>query len=315
MSAESATRAGEGGSDFLSPMQPWPGLETCARSIDLPGCKLKLFAYISGETYKRTILLLHGLGDDADSWRHLVGPLSGYGQVVAPDLPGFGRSDKPRRKYTLPFLCEAVTELVGQLGVSNAILVGSSMGAVLAQSLALAKPDWLGGLVLIDGALLNQAQSIDPILLLYLLPGCGEWVYTRLRRDPQAAYETLRIYYACIEELPLEEQKFLFQRVNQRVWDDAQRYAYLSTLRNLAPYVARQQKILPERLSQLELPTLILWGAEDRVIPASNGRAAAAAQPSARLVILPGAGHLPHQEKPREVLRAILSDERLRLIE
>jgi pimeloyl-ACP methyl ester carboxylesterase len=313
MSAKTATQARNYRNEFLGPMQPWPDLESRARWIDLPGCKLKLFSYISGETFRRTTILLHGLGDDADSWRHLIGPLSMFGQVVAPDLPGFGRSDKPKCKYTIPFLRNVVSELIEQMGVSNAILVGSSMGAVLAQTLALAKPDWLRGLVLIDGALLNQAQTIDPNILLFTLPGCGEWLYNRLRKDPQAAYETLRIYYASIDDLPPEEQKFLFQRVNQRVWDDAQRHAYLSTLRNLAPYIIRQQKRLPELLSHLELPTLILWGAEDRVIPVSSGRVAAAAQPSARLVILPGAGHLPHQERPMDVLKAILADERLKM--
>jgi pimeloyl-ACP methyl ester carboxylesterase len=295
-------------------MQPWPGLETYARTVYLPDCKLKLFTFVGGEPTSTTMLMLHGLGDDADSWRHLIGPLSTCGQVIAPDLPGFGRSDKPRRKYSAPFLRDVILEMREQVGISSAIIIGSSLGAVVAQTLALEEPAWLKGLVLIDGVLLNQTQRIDPNLLLFMLPVCGEWLYTRLRNDPQAAYETLRIYYASLESLPQEEQEFLFRRVNQRVWDDAQRHAYLSTLRNLAPYIARQQKELPKRLSRLDLPTLILWGADDRVLSPPSGQAAAAAQPSARLVILPGAGHLPHQEQPQAVLQAILEDERLRRI-
>jgi pimeloyl-ACP methyl ester carboxylesterase len=311
MRVETATQAMVNTSNFRGPMSPWPGLETCAREIELPKSGLRLFAFVSGEPKPVTMVLLHGLGDEADTWRHLIGPLSTYAQVVAPDLPGFGRSDKPRRKYTAHFLCDAISELVEQLGISNAIVVGSSMGAVLAQNLALGGPAWLKGLVLIDGTLLNQAQRIDPTLLLFMLPGWGEWLYTRLRKDPQAAYESLRTYYANLDSLPREEQRFLFQRVNQRVWDDAQRHAYLSTLRNLGPHVAGQQKGLIERLSRLALPTLILWGAQDRVLPLASGQAAAAAQPSARLVILPEAGHLPHQEQPQAVLQAFLEDERL----
>jgi pimeloyl-ACP methyl ester carboxylesterase len=271
---------------------------------------LKLFAYVAGAPAPMAFVLLHGLGDEADSWRHLVEPLAAYGQVVAPDLPGFGRSAKPRRKYDLPFLQGVVVELLEQLDVTQAILVGSSLGAVVAQSLALVQPAWLRGLVLIDGALLSRSQRIDPGLLLFMLPGLGEWLYTRLRKDPQAAYKTLRPYYADLDGLPQAEREFLFRRVNQRVWDDDQRSAYFSTLRNLAPYVARQQKGLPERLAHLEMPTLILWGAEDRIMPPANGQAAAAAQPSARFVSLPGCGHLPQQEAPQAVLQAILEDGR-----
>ena len=298
---------------FRSPMQAYPGLETYARTIQLPRQGLKLFAYIAGEPTPLTCVLLHGLGDEADSWRHLIRPLAAYGQVVAPDLPGFGRSDKTRRKYTLPFLQEVVVDLLEQLGVSSVVILGSSLGAVVAQSLAFEQPVWLKGLVLIDGALLNRSQRLDPGLLLSMLPGLGEWIYTRLRKDPQAAYDTLRPYYAHLENLPQAEQQFLYQRVNERVWDDAQRSAYFSTLRNLALTVARQQKGLPERLARLELPTLILWGAEDKIMPPSNGQAAATAQTSARFVSLPGCGHLPHQEDPQAVLQAIIDDERLNL--
>jgi pimeloyl-ACP methyl ester carboxylesterase len=300
-------------SNFRSPMQPFPGLETYARTFDLPRSGVKLFAFIAGEPKPLKIVLLHGLGDEADSWRHLIEPLSAYGQIVAPDLPGFGRSDKPRRNYTIAFLNDAIVELLGLLDVSSAIIVGNSLGATIAQSLALEQPSWLKGVVLIDGTLVNKAKRINPLLLLLMLPGVGEWYYTRLRKNPQAAYETLRPYYCDLDALPQDERQFLFQRVNQRVWDDEQRYAYLSTLRNLAPFITRQQKGLPERLSRLDVPTLILWGEEDKIMSLANGKAAAAAQPSARLVTLAGACHLPQQECPQAVIQAMLNDERFNL--
>jgi pimeloyl-ACP methyl ester carboxylesterase len=300
-------------SNFRSPMQPFPGLETYARTFDLPRSGVKLFAFIAGEPKLLKIVLLHGLGDEADSWRHLIEPLSAYGQIVAPDLPGFGRSDKPRRNYTIAFLNDAIVELLGLLDVSSAIIVGNSLGATIAQSLALEQPSWLKGVVLIDGTLVNKAKRINPLLLLLMLPGVGEWYYTRLRKNPQSAYETLRPYYCDLDALPQEERQFLFQRVNQRVWDDEQRYAYLSTLRNLAPFIARQQKGLPERLSRLDVPTLILWGEEDKIMSLANGKAAAAAQPSARLVTLAGACHLPQQECPQAVIQVMLNDERFNL--
>jgi pimeloyl-ACP methyl ester carboxylesterase len=299
---------------YRNPMQPWPGLEPYVQAFHLSRSRLKLFAYdTANHPAEPLILLLHGLGDEADTWRHLIAPLAAYGRVVAPDLPGFGRSDKPLRSYSIAFLCDAIQELLEQIQAAQVFLAGHSMGAVLAQTLALEQPARLKGLVLVDGTLLNRGLRLNPQLLFMLAPGLGEWWYTRLRKDPRAAYETLRPYYHCLENLPEVERRLLYQRVNQRVWDDAQRAAYLSTLRNLAPFVSRQQKELPERLARLAVPTLVIWGEDDRIVSLASGTALAQIQTSARLVTLPQTGHQPQQECPQALIQAILSDERLGL--
>ena len=66
-------------------------------------------------------------------------------------------------------------------------------------------------------------QALNLNLLLFMIPGVGEWLYTRLRRDPQAAYDTLRPYYADLEGMAQADRDFLFQRVNERVWSDKQK--------------------------------------------------------------------------------------------
>lgn len=294
-------------SAFVEPMQPWPDLEQAVDNLHLPGVDLRLFTYQLGSAPQLTLLLVHGLGDEADSWRHVLRPLSTDARVVAIDLPGFGRSAKPDIAYTLPFYSRTIQSLVKLLGLREVVLVGSSMGAAICQSLALERPDWLKGLVLVDGALLSAGQRLSLNLLLFLIPGLGEWMYTRLRKDPQAAYQTLRPYYANLERLPQPDRDFLYRRVNQRVWDDAQRRAYFSALRSLAAYISGQQKGLAERLRQLQLPTMALWGAQDQIIPPAAGQALVQAQPSARLVVFPNSGHLPHQECPREFVESVSS--------
>ncbi len=82
-------------------------------------------------------LLLHGLGDEADTWRHLIEPLSQRWRVIAPDLPGFGRSDQPRRAYTLDFLRGCLFELLEVLAVPEVLLVGHSLGGMLAHGMLL----------------------------------------------------------------------------------------------------------------------------------------------------------------------------------
>jgi pimeloyl-ACP methyl ester carboxylesterase len=291
-------------------MQPYPGLEQYAQTVDLPRNGLRLFYFAAGAPEQPPALLLHGLGDEADTWRYLIEPLSPRWRVIAPDLPGFGRSEKPRRAYTLDFLRGCLFELLELLSVRQVFLVGHSLGGMLAHGMLLEQPERASGLVLLDGALLTRTQRLSPQLLLFMAPLLGEWLYTRLRKDPQAAYDTLRAYYAEMDKLPQVERDFLFYRVNQRVWSDDQRRAYFSTLRNMAGSISRLQKGLPARLAQLRTPTLILWGAQDRINPPENGTALAQLQPEARLVLIPEAGHMPHQERAQAVLGEILNDPR-----
>jgi pimeloyl-ACP methyl ester carboxylesterase len=295
-------------SPFRAPMQPWPGLEKYQRRQALPRYGLNLFLYDLPGVASETMILLHGLGDEADTWHGLIEPLSQHWRVIAPDLPGFGRSDKPRRTYDVPFFCGVLLEMLKQLGIDQATWVGHSFGGFLANTLALEYPHVVSGLVLVDGGRLVQAQRLELGLLLFLVPGLGEYLYTRLRKDPQAAYATLSLYYADIEGLPEEQRRFLFQRVNERVWDDAQRRAYFSTLRNLARFTIQEQRGLAERLARMMVPTLIAWGEQDRIVPPESANSLAQAIPGSKLVLVPGGGHNLQQERPEALLDAILSE-------
>jgi pimeloyl-ACP methyl ester carboxylesterase len=317
--------------NFTGPMQPYPGLEQYSRTVELPRNGLRLFYFAAGAPDLPAALLLHGLGDEADTWRDLIEPLSRRWRVIAPDLPGFGRSDRPRRAYTLDFLRGCLFELLEVLSIPKVLLVGHSLGGMLAHGMLLeqtetkpvgfsrmlaSQPDrsWatqITGLVLLDGALLTRTQRLSPQLLLFMTPILGEMLYTRLRKDPQAAYATLNAYYTAMDKLPQAERDFLFQRVNQRVWSDGQRRAYFSTLRNMAASISRLQKDLPARLAQLQAPTLVLWGAQDRINPSEAGADLVKLQPDSRLALIPDASHMPHQERAEQVLSQILGDERL----
>ncbi|MCS6863432.1 MAG: alpha/beta fold hydrolase, partial [Abditibacteriales bacterium] len=83
-------------SEFQRPMEPWPALAPYVRKVQLRS-GLTLFAFEAGAPDAPPLLLIHGLGDEADTWRHVFLPLAERYHVIAPDLPGFGRSDKPRR--------------------------------------------------------------------------------------------------------------------------------------------------------------------------------------------------------------------------
>ena len=291
---------------YQQPMPAWPTLQAYASQVILPD-GLHLHCYDSAGSGEPVFLLIHGLGDEADTWRGVFPALAQHGRVIAPDMPGFGRSDKPKTAYTIMYFCRVLLALMDQLQVERATLAGHSMGAVIAHQLALENPPRVSRLALLSGSLVASVTRLDLGTLLFLIPGLGEWMYNRLRRDPQAAFRTLAPYYRSLDGLPQAERDFLFQRVNQRVWSDDQRDAFLSALRGLAGWAPGQQKTLPVRLPGVVVPTLAVWGAADRINSIENGRLLARLQPSARLVEIPGAGHNLHQEDPQAVIK-ILED-------
>jgi pimeloyl-ACP methyl ester carboxylesterase len=295
--------------EYRRPMQPWPGLEHYGRTVRLDGRGLTLFLYEAGASDAPAMLLIHGLGDEADTWRHVVAPLAERYHVLAPDLPGFGRSDKPNRAYTLPFLRDTLLALMDALGLEQAALMGHSLGAVLAQLAALERPGRVPALSLVSGTLTSRAQKLNPVILQMAVPVLGDWMYNSLRGNPQTAYATLRPYYANLDGLPEADRKFLHRRVNERVWSDGQRRAFLSILRQLVWTQPRQQRRFEARLARLETPTHVVWGELDAINSIESGRALAAIQSTAKLTVLPGVGHLPHQEAPEAFLSAILTDQ------
>jgi pimeloyl-ACP methyl ester carboxylesterase len=265
---------------------------------------VELHTYDSGDGGPGTapLLLVHGLGDEADSWRRVFVALASRRRVIAVDLPGFGRSERPHRAYTLGFFARTLAALLESLGIERAVLMGSSMGAAAVQRLALARPHLAERLILVDGALPTFPVRPPPALLPFLTPGLGELAYTSLRRSQQAAYDTLRPYYYDLDALPEEERAFLWQRVWARVWSNGQRRAYFSALRWMMAERILRASAFARRLPNLRAPTLIIWGAQDQVAPESAAHAAAAVLPSARVEILDRCGHLPHQDRPDEVV-------------
>jgi pimeloyl-ACP methyl ester carboxylesterase len=282
-------------------MEAPESLRPFARTVTVGG--LSLHCYVAGQEGAPALMLVHGLGDEADTWRRVLPALAEQYHVVAFDLPGFGRSAPPRRGASVSFYARTAAGLLGALGLGQVTLVGHSGGAMIAQRLALGAPQLVERLALVAGCL-PVAPAAPPAgpLLAFLTPGLGELAYTSLRRSQDEAYATLRPYYADLDALPEEERDFLRRRVWARVWSDTQRAAFLSMLRWIAIDSATRSGQYREQLGRCRVPTSLIWGDRDQIVPRAAGDAVAAIVPGAVMHTIIGCGHLPQQECPEDLV-------------
>jgi pimeloyl-ACP methyl ester carboxylesterase len=292
----------------------WPSLEAYAKlfpSKRFPG----LFYYdysLSEKIDKPILILIHGLGDEADSWRHII-PLLGRGgyRVLALDLPGFGRSTVPCRS-SMANNRDAVIELVKSVSENSAqrfVLIGSSMGATIAEAAILAM-DALGdnpinSLVLLDGCIPMEPAG-SPAIILTVLPVSGKRWYRSFRSNPEKAWQSLFSYYADIHSLSQKDQDFLRKRVMDRVCSTSQERAYFSSLRSLIFQSMRSSYY--RRIGSWPGKIALVWGEKDMIMPraVADSFVKLRGNNNTTLSVIPGAGHLPHQEKPAETAKAIL---------
>lgn len=290
---------------YQEKMKAWPELFQFSKKIKLTDSDLSLFTFSAEEKENSTLLLIHGLGDEADTWRHVFLPLAEKYHVIALDLPGFGRSDKPNLKYTPPFMMDSVIKLMNTLRIQKTILMGSSLGGILSHQIAIDHPDRVEGLILIGGALLHSETMADWRVRLMSLPLIGEWFYTHLRKDPDAAYDSIRNVYYNLDQMTEKDRDFLYERVNKRVWSNGQRRAYFSTLRELASWMRKNRRKVDTQLKSLDIPTLAIRGEYDQLYSQNNLDHLKKIQPNINTGMIENAGHLPHQEKPEEFLRVV----------
>jgi pimeloyl-ACP methyl ester carboxylesterase len=296
----------------MTAFEPWPGLAPYAKTgtgglfyYDVPPGKNRKDAPV--------LVLIHGLGDEADSWRRIIPPLCAAGcRVLAPDLPGFGRSPAPGgsslRRHAL-----AVLGLIGESPASGprtesggrAVLIGSSMGAAVAELAAILEPGTVQSLILLDGCMPLGAPVSGPLLLM-AAPFIGKKWYRAFRNNARAAWESLYPYYVDPESLPEEDKAFLKRRVMDRVSSPSQERAYFQSLRSMIAAGFFKTAYFKKGMRNWPGSMHLIWGEEDRVMSQSQAEHFLALRNGARLTVIPRAGHLPHQDKPQETAAAIL---------
>ena len=291
-------------------MRCWPSLAGFGKRLSMPGGDL--FYYDSGEAVslgdKPTAVLIHGLGDEADTWRHVFPALAGVGcRVLALDLPGFGRSIW-RGGIGIGVHRKAVLRLMAFAGVCAerpAVLVGNSLGAGIAELVAVCRPDLVKGIVLIAGCFPFDA-SINKKLLLLGLPFLGRRWYRGFRKNHDAARKSLHSYYADLGAMDGADRDFLGERVVARVESPNQERGYLSTVRSMNLFLMFGLRFVTRKIKRFPGRILVLCGERDRVFPPDRTGLFRALRPDSEFAVIAGAGHLPQQEKPEACVEWML---------
>ena len=232
-----------------------------------------------------TLLLLHGIGGDADDWAFCLDALSQSHRVVALDLLGFGRSDKPYINYSIAGFVEVLQRLLPSLGIERVSLVGHSLGGWIAASFALQFPALVDKLVLVDAAGLWGNTIALPIDLRLSTRQHMSEVFKSLFYDKSLATDDL-VDMAYRQHLERGD-------------------GY--TIHNLLQRLPDGREWLDETIAGLKLPTLIAWGEQDAMIPVETARHFHRLIANSQLEIIPHCGHLPALEKPAELLRSVLN--------
>jgi pimeloyl-ACP methyl ester carboxylesterase len=258
---------------------------------------------VVGSGQNPTLLLFHHFYGNVATWRHVMHDLQGDHQVVAFDRPGFGLTERPQPNgrgpedpYARATSVRIGLGLLDEVGAENAVLVGSSAGGTIALEAYAAAPDRVRALVLLSPAITGDV-------------GPPENVRALLRTAPARQVAPL-----VIERLAGEVTA---ERIS-RSWHDPSLAtdedveAYTRPLRvegwqrgYLGVFSADAPPDLRELLPRIEVPTLVVAGAADRVISARWNRVTAAAIPQADFVVLPDCGHTPHEECPDQLVAVV----------
>ena len=264
---------------------------------------LNIHTYISGvgRGDRIPVIFIHGFAASFYCWRLNVEPLAVDGPVYAPDLPGFGLSDKPRDyDYSLDGYADFIAAYMDAMGIERAVLVGNSMGGGIAMKTELRHPDRVAGLVLIDALgyfkndfYLYRALGVYPL---------AEIIMSLNNRPVMTMILKNRVYVD--DAFVTDEVVDSFMAVNKT---ENGRTAPVWVLRAMGPY-----PVIPtDEIERVSAPTLVIWGEEDRILPVSHVELFSRDIEHAETIIIPDVGHVPMEEKSDVVndrIRAFVQD-------
>ena len=248
------------------------------------------------------VILIHGFGGSMWHWEYQYHPLAQTHRVLIPDLIGSGLSDKPEANYSPEQVLKYFLAFMDTLEIEQATLIGNSMGAGIAMAMALDHPDRVDQLVLISGFPAHVEASVAlPQFQQFLQHRPPLWLASM--GNQMAGRGTTERFLKEIVYQP----ELIPPTVIERSFQNRQRGGLLTPLYSLLENIDRWDEGYGQRLANISHPTLLLWGAHDRVFPLEVGKQVQTILPTAEWHIISEAGHLPQWEQPQVVNSLILS--------
>jgi pimeloyl-ACP methyl ester carboxylesterase len=254
------------------------------------------------EGHGPALLLLHGIAGSSRTWRDVIPGLTDHFTVIAPDLMGHGQSEKPVGDYSLGSFASGIRDLLEVLGIDRASVIGQSFGGGVAMQLAYQHPEQCERLVLVDSG--GLGREVNWMLRFMTLPG--------------SEYVMPLIFPGFVRDWG----DSLFRTVNDRgirlgriteMWsayaslaEADNRQAFARTIRSVIDPGGQTVSAMDRLYLASAMPTLIVWGDQDNIIPVSHAYAAHEAMPGSRLVIIEGVGHFPQIEAPEQFVEALV---------
>jgi pimeloyl-ACP methyl ester carboxylesterase len=268
-----------------------------SRFIEVNGVNIHYKIVGDGEP---VFILLHGFGASLFSWREVTEPLAEFGTVIAYDRPAFGLTERPlewegENPYSQDSQVELVIGLMDALGIEKATLVGNSAGGTVSMLAALKYPQRVTSLILVDPAVYAgggapawirpllgtpQMRHLGPLFARQLQAQGTEFIKTAWHDPSKITPEIFEGY-----QKPLQVEN----------WDKALWYLTLSS----------RESGLAERVSDFNLPVLVITGDDDRIVPTEQSVRLASEIQNAKLVVISQCGHVPHEECPTEFMQAV----------
>ncbi|MFZ5858031.1 MAG: alpha/beta fold hydrolase [Chloroflexota bacterium] len=289
---------------FLIPVPPLEGTvpaeqlaDADSKFIEVNGLNVHYKMFGQGEP---VFILLHGFGASLFSWHEVTAPLAEYGTVIAYDRPAFGLTERPMEwegesPYSPQSQVELVIGLMDALGIEKAILVGNSAGGTISMQAALQYPDRVQALILVDPAVFAGGGApawTRPILNTPQMNRVGPLISRQLQaRGP----EFIELAWHDPSKITPEIMEGYQKPLQAENWDKALWFLTVSS----------RESGLTERVGELTLPTLVITGDDDRIVPTEQSLKLADELPNAQLVVVPQCGHVPHEEHPELFMQAV----------
>ncbi|MEM2760366.1 MAG: alpha/beta hydrolase [Nitrososphaerales archaeon] len=246
--------------------------------------------YVKSGEGDRHVLFIHGLGGSAESWIYNIDVFAKYFHVFAPDLLGFGKSDKPKIRYDMKTFINFVTTFMDSVEIRKTHVVGSSLGGQIAAEFALSFPERVKKLVLVSPA------GIPP----KSFKGTAElkkYVKVLNAKDPDDVRKAL----APIDSNSSVITEDYVKSVYEYVMMPGTRHAFLSSLQESA-----KAQRLANRLKAIKAQTFVVWGKHDNLIPIKYCEPFVTKMENCRLLLIEKCGHRPHAEKAPVFNQAVM---------